>query len=129
MCLIDEKAIKDRIADWFKPPKAPIKLDRIIAIIIHNLFIHKEIAIIGVIFCQVDKIKQFIHLNPLITLGNQKWKGAAPIFIKREIFITEDVKLYKKELSLIKIMKKSNLIDVKVWIKKYLIIASDINIL
>lgn len=86
-------------------------------------------AIIGVIFCQVDKIKQFIHLSPLITFGNQKWNGAAPIFIKREIFIIEDVKLDMKEFNLIKIIKNSNLIDVKVWIRKYLIIASDINIL
>jgi hypothetical protein len=129
MWLIDEKAINDRSADWFNPPKAPIRLDKIIAVIIQNLFIHKEIAIIGVIFCQVDKIKQFVHLNPLITLGNQKWNGAAPIFIKREIFIIEDVKLDIKEFSLIKIIKNSNLIDVKVWIRKYLIIASDMNIL
>lgn len=36
---------------------------------------------IGAIFCHVNKIKQFIHLNPSITSGNQKWNGAAPIFV------------------------------------------------
>lgn len=39
--------------------------------------------IIGAIFCHVSKIRQFIHDRPSITSGNQKWKGAAPIFVKR----------------------------------------------
>lgn len=43
-----------------------------------------EINISGAIFCQIIKIKLFIHESPSITLGNQKWNGAAPLFIKRE---------------------------------------------
>lgn len=39
-----------------------------------------EINIKGAIFCQVIRIKPLIHLNPSITPGNQKWKGAAPFF-------------------------------------------------
>jgi hypothetical protein len=37
----------------------------------------------GAIFCQVIKIKLFIQLIPSITPGNQKWKGAAPLFRRR----------------------------------------------
>ena len=39
-----------------------------------------DININGANFCQVIKIKQFIHDNPSIILGNQKWKVAAPVF-------------------------------------------------
>jgi hypothetical protein len=45
------------------------------------------IIAIGAIFCHVNRIRQFTHLNPSITSGNQKWKGAAPSFIKRAEFI------------------------------------------
>jgi hypothetical protein len=34
----------------------------------------------GAIFCHVNKINELIHESPSITLGNQKWKGAAPNF-------------------------------------------------
>lgn len=34
----------------------------------------------GANFCQVIKIKFDIQFKPSITLGNQKWKGAAPLF-------------------------------------------------
>lgn len=40
----------------------------------------------GVIFCHVIKIKQFNQDNPSIILGNQKWKGADPIFINNGKF-------------------------------------------
>lgn len=40
----------------------------------------------GVIFCHVIKIKQFNQDNPSIILGNQKWKGADPIFINNDKF-------------------------------------------
>lgn len=45
----------------------------------------------GVIFCQTIKIKQFIHDNPSIILGNQKWKGADPIFINKHEFIKIEI--------------------------------------
>jgi hypothetical protein len=40
--------------------------------------------VIGANFCQVIKINLFIQDIPSITLGNQKWNGAAPLFINRE---------------------------------------------
>lgn len=43
---------------------------------------------IGAIFCQVNRIAEFDQFKPSITSGNQKWKGAVPIFVKREEFIT-----------------------------------------
>ncbi len=36
--------------------------------------------IIGANFCQVIRINPLIHIMFSITFGNQKWKGAAPIF-------------------------------------------------
>lgn len=39
------------------------------------------IKIIGAIFCHVSKIRLLNQFNPSITSGNQKWKGAAPIFV------------------------------------------------
>lgn len=44
------------------------------------------IMIIGAIFCQVNKIKQFNQSNPSITSGNQEWNGAAPSFVKSAEF-------------------------------------------
>lgn len=40
---------------------------------------------IGATFCQVIKIKLFIQVEPSITPGNQKWKGAAPNLIRRAV--------------------------------------------
>lgn len=45
----------------------------------------------GVIFCQVIKIKQLNQDKPSITLGNQKWKGADPIFINKEELIKIEI--------------------------------------
>jgi hypothetical protein len=39
------------------------------------------------IFCIVIINKQFIHLNPSITLGNHQRNGAAPIFINSGVII------------------------------------------
>lgn len=41
------------------------------------------IMIIGAIFCQERRIKQLNQESPSITSGNQKWKGAVPILVKR----------------------------------------------
>lgn len=41
----------------------------------------------GEIFCHVIKINLLNQDNPSIILGNQKWKGADPIFINREELI------------------------------------------
>lgn len=48
------------------------------------IFKQYESRIIGAIFCQVIRIKLLFHDKPSITLGNQKWKGAAPLFNNKE---------------------------------------------
>jgi len=82
--LIEEKAIIFRKDVWFKPPIAPIKIEKIIVRLNKKKFKQKDRRIIGAIFCQVIKIKLLIQFNPSITLGNQKWKGAIPLFNIRE---------------------------------------------
>jgi hypothetical protein len=59
---------------------APVKIDKKIQS--SNNLKDKQIDKIttGAIFCQVIKIKLLIQFNPSITLGNQKWKGATPLF-------------------------------------------------
>lgn len=82
----------------------------------------------GVIFCQVIKIKLLNQDNPSTILGNQKWKGADPIFINIEELI-----IIEKKLSIKKFLKKvifnkitnKKLIDAIDWIKKYFREASD----
>lgn len=54
----------------------------------------------GVIFCHVIKIKLLNQDNPSTIFGNQKWKGAAPIFIsKEELIIKEIILLASKFLN------------------------------
>lgn len=84
--------------------------------------------IIGAIFCHVNRIKLLNQFNPSITSGNQKWKGAAPIFVNNAelmIIIKYWFKLKKNDefMDIIIIINKIN-IEAKVWVKKYLIEAS-----
>lgn len=84
----------------------------------------------GVIFCQVIKIKQFNHDNPSTILGNQKWKGAEPIFIIKEELIKIDNKLFiSKFFNKIIFNKIENkkLIEAIDWVKKYFKEASEVN--
>lgn len=61
-------------------------------VIIIGLKIIYEINIRGAIFCQVIKIKEFNQDNPSITFGNQKWKGAEPLFNNSEEKIIISIK-------------------------------------
>lgn len=82
----------------------------------------------GVIFCQVIKIKLFNQDNPSTILGNQKWKGAEPIFISREELIKiEIILLYSKFFKKIifKIIKNKKLIEAIDWVRKYFSEASE----
>lgn len=74
-------------------------------------------------------MKQFNQFKPSIILGNQKWKGADPIFINNEEFIIIDIKLFISMLKnniFIKIINKK-LIEAIDWIRKYFNDASDEN--
>lgn len=82
----------------------------------------------GAIFCQVIKIKLFNQDNPSTIFGNQKWKGADPIFIsKEELIIIEIILLYSKFLRKIifKIIINKKLIEAIDWVRKYFNEASE----
>lgn len=73
---------------WLIPMTPLITIDRTIIVDVNNmnfmLYINKTI---GAIFCHVRINKAFNQSKPSITSGNQKWKGAIPIFVRREEFI------------------------------------------
>lgn len=84
----------------------------------------------GVIFCHVIKIKLLIQVNPSTILGNQKWKGADPIFINmEELIIIERKKTISKFFNKIIFNKIENkkLIDAIDCVKKYFNEASVAN--
>jgi len=90
-----------------------------------------EINIKGAIFCQVIKIKLLIQLSPSITPGNQKWKGAAPLFSNKVDKINKLLKLLLiiqllLKNNIIKIMANNKIDEAKAWVKKYFNLLSDV---
>lgn len=89
--------------------------------------------VIGAIFCQVNIIMEFIHVSPSIISGNQKWKGAAPIFIKNVVLRINEIyilvlTLYIKLIDII-IILNNIIVEAIVWVIKYFIAASEFCIL
>lgn len=132
--LIEEKAISLRKEIWFNPPIAPIKVDKIIVKLNKKKFKQKDSRIMGAIFCQVIKIKLFIQFNPSITFGNQKWKGATPLFSINEeekiifrIFFLLSKKKFHSIINENKIIENNRILDAKAWVKKYFNEASEEN--
>lgn len=86
MCAIDENAISFRICVWFSPPSPPIVIDRIaissktVWLILFDMVSKIDI---GASFCHVRITKLVSVVVPWATSGNQKWNGAAAIFIIR----------------------------------------------
>jgi hypothetical protein len=80
----------------------------------------------GAIFCQVKSIKPFPHVSPSITPGNQKWRGAAPIFSSKDDLIKVLIKGFDvKSVFEVPKIKAANttvnkrVAEAKAWIKKY----------
>lgn len=73
------------------------------------------------------------HDNPSITLGNQKWKGADPLFNNRDERIIISIKFNKLEdfiFVINKITANNKIEDANAWVKKYFNEDSvDINLL
>lgn len=84
----------------------------------------------GVIFCQVIRIKLLSQDKPSTILGNQKWKGADPIFINNEELIIMVIKLsiekFFNRVIFNRIINKK-LIEAIDWVKKYFREASEAN--
>lgn len=73
-------------------------------------------------------MKQLNQESPSIILGNQKWNGADPIFIKRDELIIKEIRLFiSKFFNKIKLIKIENkkLIEAIDWVRKYFIEASE----
>lgn len=90
------------------------------------------ISIIGAIFCHVNRITAFVHLNPSITSGNQKCIGAAPNFVSNAVLII--VINVKFTRGLINSSVDNNIItavnkisEAMACVIKYFIAASDAN--
>lgn len=82
----------------------------------------------GVIFCQVIKIKLLNQDKPSTILGNQKWKGADPIFINIEELIKIEIILFISKLLniiILKIIQNKKLVEAIAWVKKYFNEASE----
>lgn len=88
ICLIDEYASRGRTWVCASPPKEPM-----IILIAPNQVLIRRVGVLenvnkkirGVIFCHVDRIKHIIQGKDAMTLGNQKWQGAMPAFIIKDI--------------------------------------------
>lgn len=81
----------------------------------------------GASFCHVIKIKQFLHFIPWIIAGNQKCKGAAPIFnkiIDVSISLIIGIGKIKWDFAIISRIVVNRKIDANAWIKKYFRVAS-----
>lgn len=74
--VIDENAMIPRIRVWFIPMIPPVRALIMAAIEVRIeevlLFIVQASRTRGATFCQVIKIKQFIQVINIVTLGNQK---------------------------------------------------------
>lgn len=78
----------------------------------------------GATFCQVKRIIQFVQFIPSIISGNQKWKGAVPIFV----IIAEFIIIVAVNLNVCVSIKIIDIIrrdDAKAWVIKYLIDDSE----
>lgn len=124
--LIDEYAKICRNDVWFKPPIAPIMILEMVIINIKVLhWIQYDNTIIGAIFCHVINTKQLIHVDFLITSGNQKWNGAAPIF-KNNLDLTiiegiNSVSQFIEYFIWINKIENNSIVDAITWTIKYLI--------
>lgn len=85
MWLIDEYAMIFRILVCFNPISLLVIEERRMAIIVIWLNLISYIMIHeGAIFCHVARIIHIFHDSPSITSGSHEWKGAIPIFIRRD---------------------------------------------
>ena len=79
----------------------------------------------GVIFCQVDRIRQRTQEREFITLGNQKWHGAIPAFIISDRqTIERGINLSSFGTKKDRVIPRRKNLPPQHWARKYLIAAS-----
>lgn len=93
LCEMEEYVKIIFIEIWFKPPRAPVKDDKIIKTT-KNKFFNEHKRIRGATFCHENKIRAWIQDKLEITCGNQKCRGAKPVFSPKAIESknSEDIK-------------------------------------
>lgn len=127
--MIEEKISIKRESVWASPINPPTKIDEKM-ISMYKLRFEQEFPQTikrGLIFWIVNKIKRIIQGHASPTLISHLWKGAAPNLIESAI----KTNIPKKESTTPKILRvepKINKIDANVWVKKYLIAASLLNL-
>lgn len=125
MWLIEEKAKIFRRLVWLNAFTVLVTKETMITAIKNaGVILLTMIISIGAIFCQVSRIREFVHLNPSITSGNQKWKGAAPIFVSKAEFniIVKNSLVWgatSSSVNSIIITAVSKIMDAMAWVMKY----------
>lgn len=107
-------------------------MDQIITIFINKLLLFRFLNIIkGAIFCQVINSKHLFHLIFAIISGIHLWNGAAPNLIRiLTVIITFIVFIIKGFIDInIKKIMVNNKILLILWVKKYIIAASEFDLL
>lgn len=127
--LMEEKVKIFRKLVWFIPIKPLTIIDEIITIEIKIILGVSYIKItIGAIFCHVNIIKQLNHCNPSIISGNQKWNGAAPIFVNKavsKIILAKFlIKIISFIINIIVIIANKKIVEARAWVTKYFIADS-----
>lgn len=125
--MIDEYASTPRRDVWFRPPIAPIMApsekisSRGVGEIDDIRFRRKRS---GNSFCHVVRRRQIGQVKPVITLGNQKCRGAAPALIINPISrrVIGSCEIIGGEFA--HTPPTRNVIDPSTWARKYLIAAS-----
>lgn len=126
--LMDEYARIVRRLVWFSPmiPPIVVPLTAIKAVCFGSELemYENDRRISGAIFCHVDRRKQFIHDNEVITDGNHRWHGAAPNFSSSDVIkIIAATLLFISVLISIDDPNRSS-IDPNACDRKYLMAAS-----
>lgn len=120
---IEEYAKIGRSWVWFKPIRPPKSAlaPEIYATGSIILFDKEDnIRIIGEIFWIVDNTQHIFHLILFITIGNQKWHGAIPSFIR--ILIRRNIGPTPKRWEVSALINNSP--EASAWNRKYLMAAS-----
>lgn len=95
---------------------------------LYFLSMHAERRKKGAIFCHVIRIELLIHERPSIICGTHRWKGAAPILIRRLIMIKIENRFKddKKENKFLVVRAlEIRIADAKAWTRKYFNVASE----